>query len=92
MENACVSFNAPLDHVDLILFRNFGQAHVHSAAKPWIRCSYMAAVTSLVEGSDVDLGMDPCVHVLYTFFWCFLVIIVTLNQIIGICCCTLYAF
>jgi hypothetical protein len=30
----CISFNAPLDNVDLILFRNFDHAHVHSAAKP----------------------------------------------------------
>ena len=25
-------------------------------------------LTLLVEGSDVDFGMDPCVHVLYSFF------------------------
>ena len=32
--------------------------------------------------------MDPCIHVLYPFLWCFFVI-VTLNQI---CCHTLHAF
>jgi len=51
-------------------------------------------LTLLVEGSDVDFGMDPCVHVLYPFC----VVLPRhhchfgLDQIIGICCHTIQAF
>ena len=49
-------------------------------------------LTLLVEGSDADfvwiLVSMFCIH----FLLCFLIIIVTLNQIIKICCHTLHAF